>query len=1785
MPSEASWHPAFMPNSLADIIPKTATPPLDPAPAVDTPVESAKPISPPLTPTFNHEPLPADLVQENGVSEWDADADDNTGHPELTNLRNALSTSLASPGGVEFDEPPFQNGAAEHDPITQDKADFPSKGPSPANKHVSSMSFARTVSDEVSLGDDDEFDTEWNLSRTGTDPFKSMPKSDRTNSFPQVPASHSQGIVAESLPSQAEGIINEVNQEPRDLFAEEEEGDEADFFNQTAAQNFPGDFAGDVADQDNQESEARYEEGLPLVGPMETHQVPTPIESAFAGGDEEGDDFFAQVSQSEPAAELRPGLERKSTTQVMNSLNFQPHEQTHPSIAEDAEGGAISSSQFWEDGETNGAQTSEAPVDKGPEYLDDSESKPTEGDLVEKWQAALADDDFLDDDDLLPDDEPVESKPLDPADLFGSDDEGFLEDTEDQSPPAEGQLNGYTPGGDKPPGAMRSTSQPEVSTSRYLPANLPTASPQTLSPYTPLTPQFADLTRPTTAGAIPPAYAAPPATFPGQQAQPPRPPLAKAESFADKNKGGYSSPYDLPMEVVKPRKRPSLQQINRGYNHFAQPSPSSPPRSASMHQQPPPSGGSVSSLSPPTTGYSNQQSTLQPTTPGAHATPPTLKPKGSSSNFFEDLPVSSRPKLAARHSLGLQPQASHAPPSGPPPPPAAAYAPPPPTGPSHAPPPPANANYAPPPQQSPQAASYPTQGLVAPDRVSPYAPLPSQTAAVPAATSRYSPAPPQPHTQTAPPPPTAQSRYSPALQMARQTAPHGAAPPISQPPLLPHLPRTSSPLAHFERSPDVGSPNFVPHVDRRTSSSYESSLRAQLLPPTREVDEVEGADTSAVTGPSNTPPPTQNYTPKINHSPPRRASSDYLPQQSHRRVTPPHAFAPPKRSHTQSPGSVYTGNNLQYSALQPQPRSASTERPFPPGASVNQPLIQGKPTGRPRGLSSGFNYIAPTDGREHDPLQRWKGAPVFCWGVGGALITSFPQNVPRYVNQTSMTIRAPGEVKIRNIKDVDPLAERLSRFPGPLKGKSKKKDVIAWLNSSIQVLEQEASHLQHSFSLTHDNKRVEERILLWKILRVFIEHDGTLEGSVSVDAAVRAVLSPGLEDSPGDAPFYATGADLTGISNPASTGTTADPVDPAAVGGLRKLLLRGDREKAAWEAVDKRLWGHAMLISNTVSKDLFKQVAQEFIQKEVRNSGENTESLAALYEVFAGNFEESIDELVPPSARAGFQMVSTSDAAGPSKDALHGLDKWRETLGLVLSNRSVDDNKAINALGKLLTGYGRAEAGHICFLFARTHSVFGGIDDPSSNVVLIGSDHIRQHYEFDKELEPVLLSEVFEYGLSLSSPSNVAASSPHLCIYKLQHAKILAEYGYREKALQYCESIASSITSQTRRSPYHHKLLVADLDDLSQRLKQSPKDDKSSWVSKPSMDKVSSSVWSTFNKFVAGDEADAAAPGSAAGSSAELGPFARLAGGTPTISRAPSTSDLYGSYNGGLAIKNATATKAGSRYAPGAAYNPNHEAQGPSSYQSGPLYGSQPRSSFGEPSGEYQAHYPEPARLDSDYPQNSPVNIYAPQKGPAYTSPSPYAPSGTEPSFSQTSPVYTPQKSALTAGLAAAYPASSQNKPAPESYEPSVPSYEPPASSGYEPPTGGYEPPSTSYESPSNGYEPQTNGYEPPSNGYEPPSNGYEPPSGGYEPPTSAYEPPAYEPTTADDEPDSLADGPSKKKSFMDYDDDVPSVKPALANGEKTKAEKDREADEAFRKAAEADGMHDPLLLTVNNFN
>ncbi|EOD42926.1 putative copii coat assembly protein sec16 protein [Neofusicoccum parvum UCRNP2] len=469
----------------------------------------------------------------------------------------------------------------------------------------------------------------------------------------------------------------------------------------------------------------------------------------------------------------------------------------------------------------------------------------------------------------------------------------------------------------------------------------------------------------------------------------------------------------------------------------------------------------------------------------------------------------------------------------------------------------------------------------------------------------------------------------------------------------------------------------------------------------------------------------------------------------------------------------------------------------------------------------------------------------------------------------------PGEVKLQRAKEICPLWDPISKFPGPLKTKSQKKPALTWLQQSIETMEKDYQSKIFNGELPGEVRiRFEEKILLWKVLEVFVEHDGHLEGSDAVNTAVRKILTNGQDDEP----QLSSPVDIMGSAATTGSVNAAEPIDPHSVGQLRAHLLKGDRERAVWEAADKRLWGHAMLIASTMNKDIWKQVIQEFVRQEVRKVSGNKQSLAALYEVFAGNWEESIDELVPASARAGFQMVSKTDRSGANTNVLEGLDRWRETLLLIVNNRSDGDPQALVALGKLLAGYGRVEAAHICYLFARSAVILGGADDPTSHFVLLGADHVNQRFELGRDMEPILLTEIFEFAVSLSAPTAPPAI-PHLQAFKLAHAFTLTEYGYRTEAQAYCDAIAGAMKSTTRLSPYYNASLVQELDDLIKRLSEAPKDGSSSWISKPTMGKVSSSVWSSFNKFVAGDDSDADSTNPGGN---DTSPFAKVTGDTPS---------------------------------------------------------------------------------------------------------------------------------------------------------------------------------------------------------------------------------------------------------------------------------------------------------------
>jgi len=1426
-----------------------------------------------------------------------------------------------------------------------------------------------------------------------------------------------------------------------------------------------------------------------------------------------------------------------------------------------------------------------------------------EEDIAALWAAALAEDEFLDD-----------TKAVDPSSFFGDDDGGFLDD--EPFPSAETTTSSVLP--------APTTSAPNSGASRYTPAT----SSQPL-PYTSTSNSFYDQsynprTVSTPSTGLPAAFAQPALNASLRPAGP-----QASRSFVDRAKQGYSSPYDLPMDIVQPRKRAAAPVSPAVPPNLPPPRTSSIPPPVAPPAQPrgPPSASNPGLTSPPQPyGAANTPTSATPA-PGSSA--PSGSVRKGDSGFFADLPMTVKPRQ--RPSGAFTPNSTVAtpgPPQGLPSRPPSR-----PVGTSASVPPAATHGGLRQPERLPllpdqQAAmqtrqpSYQPQttdvaGLGSPPLASSTAPAANSSAA------RYSPAPPgQPAAGSVP------------ISNGKNWAPGAGAQPFP-PKVQAFIPKTSSPLAYHE---DIA--NRQPSISSVQNIDYSQQGSTAQMPPSQ-----PALQRSISYAPSNAP--ARMTTPLQGSVPPQMAqgspqSDRYAPTTASGGIV----QSPPKRSKTQSPSLVMKQTAQKFPVLD---RSvSSTAFPAYQAAAPTQSSSGLALPPAQRQFSADLSYAVPQDERSTDPLERWKGYPIFHWGPSGALVSSFPKQAPFYpAGHGIPSIKCtPGPVTVHDTKLTLPLSEQDTKFPGPLngKGKGKKKDVVSWLTSKIESIEKSAESAQLDLAMNPQiKKRTDEKVVLWKVVKLLVENDNSLEKS-SLEGQMRQILLPSLDP--------AQTAALSSLDG--NTEVPGESVTPESLAIIKRHLLEGQREKAVWFAAEKKMWAHAMLIASTLGPQVWKQVSSEFVKAQVISVSGDTQSLAALYDVFAGNSEECVDELVPPSARAGFQMISKRSSMGSSaRNPLDGLDQWRETLALIVSNRSSTDTAAIAALGRLLSSYGRVEAAHTCFLFARTVISYSGADNAEASFVLLGADHKSQAIGLGSDLDAIMLTEVYEYALSLAPAPGTSPIIPHLQAFKLIHAYELAEHGSRSEAQAYCDAIFTAVKSSTRGSPYYHGAFTTAVGDLSRCLSQAPQTGPSStWVSKLSSEKVSGSMWKRFNNFVAGEEGDPANASGTTNGAPTAGPFGGITGETPTVSRAASATDLYGAMAGSgygtptiggssspYAPSNYGSVRASpqqsqaSRYAPsGGSYTPrasmestrSHEADGPTTgYAPQPAiqraastpYGaylpqSQTRQKPAQAGASLYTPRPDASRAASDYKvpysrdasrQASLDDPYQPQPDGQATQLPPVESSFTpQPPLEQTtedpdSP-YAPPTSSFEPP-AAAYEAQASFDPPQASYEPPIQSieeeypaqeeeaqasYEPPIAS-FEPPTAAYEPPSASYGPPTSSYEPPSASFESPSASYEPPSTSHEPPSTSYEPPSSSYEPPSssyepYQPTFGGDEPEAADDEPKpKKKSFMDLDDDEPVFAPKQQDSSKAeaRAQADREANEAVRKAAEADAARD----------
>jgi len=1063
----------------------------------------------------------------------------------------------------------------------------------------------------------------------------------------------------------------------------------------------------------------RYDEGLPLMHDEELI-VDSKKEMDFFGSEpDSGDELFAGMDQVTVDTEpVFGGVKRKSTEQVLAGS-------THPFHSSEgvaASKSTVTNQVFSQLPEVKIEEEEvETPADLFTEpmpieddffgQLDREQSPakaqteaPKDEDVTAKWQAALADDEFLDDEDegFLP-----------------SDDEGFLPDDQPESLPL-----------------VRETLAPATG-ARYIPQSQQ-PQPQQPSSYAPQSNAFppTQTLRHTQSAYFPTPTQSPYNAF-SPQAQSLQP-KQKPQSFVDKTEG-YKSPYDLPMDVIAPplRRQPSNLNPVQGQ---AMGLVSPPLRSSSMPLAPGPQASVRPKAAVPPKQQFFEELPIAPPKPRASSAMGRYAP-GSMGGPLAPAP----PHMARTGSYNPQQQ-----PQGP-------YAPPPPhtqvqhfaqnpqqLSPQTAQP----AQYSPAPQQMARQGSAGAIAYASPpataatNRYSPaisqgqgYAPPPTALSTPmggyssgpapmlpiqaqptpPAATGKYAPRPAGPPQPTSPaagvyatPPATVT-----AVQPQQGDAPSSMSPPISPPGVSSRpasgqysleQPRRTSVEHHALHSSRPGTASGLPPAvmeapEEEDSAGLEneqpSNQRSSMPPPPPSTGNGRYPLAAPHSRSISTPPPNRK---NIGSPPSSVAQRQLSPQKYTPRSTSssPETFQPPPRAQTSSPGLYYGRPKIGQKQRDPYERPSSAlahSTLLEDYAFADQQQSSQAALFEPRRESIQLNFMPPNDITAQDELKRWQGAPVFTWGLGG-VTTMFPARTQRFASDLHSTVIkcSPGVVQNRQLKDILPLPEELEKFPGPVwtgnksSNKTKKKETMAYMDFRIEGFEKTLMDIYD----TTKRQAAEEKCMLWKIVRIMVEHDGAVEGTPEIDTAVRKVLTPEIPQSV-DSQEMSGFVPMAGISNmqPAN----AEAVDSEAMTTFRKKLLSGDRESAVWFAADKRLWTHAFLISGTVGKDLWKRVVEEFVKSEVKTLGEGSESLAVLYATLAGNWEESVDELIPPSARMGMPMLSTSRGQEQSLD--DRLGKWRETLALILSNRSPGDQASILALGRLLANYGWVAASHI----------------------------------------------------------------------------------------------------------------------------------------------------------------------------------------------------------------------------------------------------------------------------------------------------------------------------------------------------------------------------------------------------------------------------------------------------------------------------------------------------------
>jgi len=213
---------------------------------------------------------------------------------------------------------------------------------------------------------------------------------------------------------------------------------------------------------------------------------------------------------------------------------------------------------------------------------------------------------------------------------------------------------------------------------------------------------------------------------------------------------------------------------------------------------------------------------------------------------------------------------------------------------------------------------------------------------------------------------------------------------------------------------------------------------------------------------------------------------------------------------------------------------------------------------------------------------------------------------------------------------------------------------------------------------------------------------------------------------------------------------------------LEEYLMKGDLEGALDFCKDNNLWTHALIISNFVSPDAYKDVVISYTKStfgsDIENDNMARPNIQLLYSLFAKGEKEVINSVFPSSV-------------------VKSADKWRTTLATLLGYNTEESIDAIVEFGDSLMKSGNIFAAHICYILSGKDSIFTSIDKEDVRLTLIGVDSSIYGNNALRNPLAIQLTEFYEYALSLRKKenNNSGLGIPHFQAYKLAYAWWLSD--------------------------------------------------------------------------------------------------------------------------------------------------------------------------------------------------------------------------------------------------------------------------------------------------------------------------------------------------------------------------------------------------------------------------